>query len=48
MRRHLLPLVMAPVWVEASFGVAGAVVAEAGLFRSWGWVSRRPMPRGEG
>jgi len=31
MRRHLLPLVMAPVWVEASFGVAGAVVAEAGL-----------------
>ncbi len=31
MRRHLLPLVMAPVWVEASFGLAGAVVAEAGL-----------------
>jgi peptide/nickel transport system permease protein len=31
MHRHLLPLVMAPVWVEASFGVAGAVVAEAGL-----------------
>jgi peptide/nickel transport system permease protein len=31
MRRHILPLVMAPVWVEASFGVAGAVVAEAGL-----------------
>lgn len=31
MRRHLLPLVMAPVWVEASFGVAGAVIAEAGL-----------------
>ncbi len=29
--RHLLPLVMAPVWVEASFGIAGAVVAEAGL-----------------
>jgi peptide/nickel transport system permease protein len=31
MRRHLLPLVLAPVWVEASFGVAAAVVAEAGL-----------------
>jgi peptide/nickel transport system permease protein len=31
MTRHLLPLVMAPVWVEASFGLAGAVVAEAGL-----------------
>jgi peptide/nickel transport system permease protein len=31
MRRHLLPLVMAPVWVEASFGLAGAVIAEAGL-----------------
>lgn len=31
MARHLLPLVMAPVWVEASFGFAGAVVAEAGL-----------------
>ncbi len=31
MRRHLLPLVMAPVWIEASFGIAGAVVAEAGL-----------------
>jgi peptide/nickel transport system permease protein len=31
MSRHLLPLVMAPVWVEASFGLAGAVVAEAGL-----------------
>lgn len=31
MRRHLLPLVLAPVWVEASFGLAGAVVAEAGL-----------------
>jgi peptide/nickel transport system permease protein len=31
MRYHLLPLVMAPVWVEASFGIAGAVVAEAGL-----------------
>ena len=31
MRHHLLPLVMAPVWVEASFGLAAAVVAEAGL-----------------
>ena len=31
MRWHLLPLVMAPVWVEASFGFAAAVVAEAGL-----------------
>ncbi len=31
MMRHLLPLVLAPVWVEASFGLAGAVVAEAGL-----------------
>lgn len=31
LRWHLLPLVMAPVWVEASFGIAGAVVAEAGL-----------------
>ena len=30
-RCHLLPLVMAPVLVEASFGIAGAVVAEAGL-----------------
>jgi len=31
MRRHLLPLVLAPIWVEASFGLAAAVVAEAGL-----------------
>lgn len=31
LRSHLLPLVMAPVWVEASFGIAGAVIAEAGL-----------------
>jgi peptide/nickel transport system permease protein len=29
--RHLLPLAMAPLVVEATFGVAGAVVAEAGL-----------------
>jgi peptide/nickel transport system permease protein len=31
MTRHLLPLVTAPLIVEASFGVAGAIVAEAGL-----------------
>ncbi len=29
--RHLLPLLMAPLIVEASFGVAGIVIAEAGL-----------------
>jgi peptide/nickel transport system permease protein len=29
--RHLLPLALAPLVVEATFGVAGAVVAEAGL-----------------
>ncbi|RMH03160.1 MAG: ABC transporter permease [Nitrospirae bacterium] len=29
--RHLLPLVSAPLLVEASFGLAGVVVAEAGL-----------------
>lgn len=29
--RHLLPLLMAPVLVEASFGIASAVIAEAGL-----------------
>ncbi len=29
--RHLLPLAMAPLIVEATFGIAGAVVAEAGL-----------------
>lgn len=29
--RHLLPLIMAPLIVEASFGVAGIVIAEAGL-----------------
>lgn len=29
--RHLLPLALAPLIVEATFGVAGAVVAEAGL-----------------
>jgi len=31
LRRHLLPLAVAPLIVEATFGVAGAVVAEAGL-----------------
>ncbi|NKB81110.1 MAG: ABC transporter permease subunit [Nitrospirales bacterium] len=29
--RHLLPLIMAPLIVEASFGIAGTVIAEAGL-----------------
>jgi peptide/nickel transport system permease protein len=29
--RHLLPLALAPLMVEATFGVAAAVVAEAGL-----------------
>jgi peptide/nickel transport system permease protein len=29
--RHLLPLISAPLIVEASFAVAGAVIAEAGL-----------------
>jgi peptide/nickel transport system permease protein len=31
MRRHLLPLLLAPLLVEASFGLAGVIVAEAGL-----------------
>ena len=31
MRLHLLPLLLAPLLVEASYGIAGAVVAEAGL-----------------
>ena len=29
--RHLLPLALAPLLVEATFGIAGAVIAEAGL-----------------
>ncbi|MDG6773018.1 ABC transporter permease [Thiomicrorhabdus sp. ZW0627] len=29
--RHLLPLLLAPLGVEATFGVAGAVISEAGL-----------------
>jgi len=31
MRHHLLPMISAPLIVEATFGVAGVVVAEAGL-----------------
>ena len=30
-RRHILPLIMAPIIVEATFAVAGAVISEAGL-----------------
>lgn len=30
-RRHILPLLMAPIWVEISYGLAGTVIAEAGL-----------------
>jgi len=29
--RHILPLIMAPIIVEATFAVAGAVISEAGL-----------------
>lgn len=29
--RHVLPLILAPLGVEATFGVAGAVISEAGL-----------------
>ncbi len=31
LRCHLLPLILAPLIVEASFGIAGVVIAEAGL-----------------
>jgi len=31
LRYHLLPLAVAPLIVEATFGIAGAVIAEAGL-----------------
>ncbi|MDH5229766.1 MAG: ABC transporter permease [Gammaproteobacteria bacterium] len=31
MLRHLIPLISAPLIVEATFGIAGAVIAEAGL-----------------
>ncbi len=29
--KHILPLVLAPIIVEASFGIAGIIIAEAGL-----------------
>ena len=29
--RHLLPLITAPLIIEASFGIASAIIAEAGL-----------------
>lgn len=29
--RHLVPLILAPLGVEATFGIAGAVISEAGL-----------------
>jgi peptide/nickel transport system permease protein len=29
--RHILPLLLAPLAIEATFGIAGAVIAEAGL-----------------
>lgn len=29
--RHILPLIMAPLIVEATFGIAGVIIAEAGL-----------------
>ena len=29
--RHLLPNALAPVWVSATFGVAGAILTESGL-----------------
>ena len=38
--RHLLPLIMAPLIVEATFGVAGMVIAEAGL--SFLWLGVQP------
>ncbi len=31
MWRHILPLVLAPVWIEISYGIGGAIVAEASL-----------------
>lgn len=31
LRRHVLPLTFAPLIVEATFGIAGVVIAEAGL-----------------
>ncbi|MES9829068.1 MAG: ABC transporter permease [Candidatus Thiodiazotropha sp.] len=48
--RHLLPLLLAPLVVEATFGMAGMVIAEAGLsflglgiqppYASWGSMIR--------
>jgi peptide/nickel transport system permease protein len=29
--KHLLPLILAPIIIDASFGIAGIVIAEAGL-----------------
>ena len=29
--RHILPLILAPLGVEATFGIAGAIISEAGL-----------------
>lgn len=31
LRYHILPLLMAPLTIEATFGIAGVVIAEAGL-----------------
>jgi len=30
-RLHITPLALAPVWIEVSYGIAGAIIAEAGL-----------------
>ena len=30
-RFHIIPLALAPVWIEVSYGIAGAIIAEAGL-----------------
>jgi len=30
-RLHIIPLALAPVWIEVSYGIAGAIIAEAGL-----------------
>lgn len=42
--RHLLPLITAPIIVEASFGIAGTVIAEAGLSFLGLGVQPRPPP----
>ncbi len=31
LRRHVIPLIMAPLIIEATFGIAGVIIAEAGL-----------------